>query len=385
MAARWHRKTRSDTTPSALPSRRPSRLNRALSVLLVLILVGIGVVDFRTVRLHALYSSFTSVTAIPSDWASLRRAQRQQQQQLGAQLRLDTATIGRSPTVQAATAFLFDPASGLIFYEKSADEERSMASTTKIMTLLLAVEDGDLNQMVTVGPDAAALVNNDNSYMGLSAGEQLTLSDLLYGLVLPSGNDAAVAIADAIGGSVPSFVALMNERAQDLGLTQTFYVSPDGLDDGNHTTAHDLAVLAAVAMHYPVIVQMTSTLHETIPRTSTHKAYDLWSGNDLLSGARSPYPGALGVKPGFTYAARYCQAFAARRYGHLIVGVVLGDWSWEDRISDMRALLDWGFAQEGVPPAPAPIPWTPISPDIWQACGDRANPCAFAAAHPPLA
>jgi D-alanyl-D-alanine carboxypeptidase (penicillin-binding protein 5/6) len=281
----------------------------------------------------------------------------------GSGLHIAPTVVGRPPALYAVTAFVLDPQRGLIYYEKNADEARSMASTTKVMTLLLAVETGNLDQMVIVGPDAAALVNSDNSYMGLSAGEQMTLRDLLYGLVLPSGNDAAVAIADAIGGSMDSFVTMMNVRAQQLGLTQTHFVSPDGLDDGNHTSARDLAVLTAVALQHTEIEQITSTLHYIIPQTATHKAYELWSGNDLLSGARSPYPGAIGVKPGFTDAARYCQAFAARRHGHLIVGVVLGDWSWEERISDMRALLDWGFAQEGVPPAPPPVPFSPISPD----------------------
>src|SRR5262249_8323049 len=186
--------------------------------------------------------------------------------------------------------------------------------------------------------------------------EQITLMDLLYGLMLPSGNDAAVAIADDLGGSVPAFVAQMNHRAQQLGLTRTHYVSPDGLDDGNYTSARDLAVLTSRVLQHPEVVPIFSGLHHTIPATVTHKAYDLWSGNDLLSGARSPYPGVIGVKPGFTYAARYCQAFAAHRRGYLVVGAVLGDWSWRDRIADMRALLDWGFAQDGVPPAPPPIP-----------------------------
>lgn len=283
----------------------------------------------------------------------------------GAQLQLPIALIGQPPSVHALGAFVVDPQRSLIYYAKAADQALPMASTAKVMTLLLASEQGDLNQLVTIGPDAAALVNGDNSYMGVSAGEQLTLRELLYGLVVPSGNDAAVAIADAIGGNVPSFVALMNARAQQLGLANTVYVSPDGLDDGNRTSARDLAVLTAIlVMQHPELIPITATLHAVIPPTATHKGYELWSGDDLLSGARSPYPGAIGVKPGFTYAARYCQAFAAIRHGHLIVGAVLDDWSWKDRISDVRALLDWGFAQDGVPPAPAPVPWSPVSPDL---------------------
>src|SRR5262249_33946930 len=273
-------------------------------------------------------------------------------------------TVGNPPAVRAAAAFLLDPERGRVYYQKHADDLRPMASTTKVMTLLLALETGYLNQQVTVGQDAAALVNSDNSYMGLSAGERLTLRGLLYGLALPSGNAAGVAIADDLGGSAPGFVVQLNQRAQQLGLTHPHYISPDGLDDANRTSARDLAVLASRVLHYPAVVPILSTRHYVIPATITHKAYDLWSGNDLLSQARAPYPGAIGVKPGFTYAARYCQAFAARRHGYLVVGAVLGDWSWRDRIADMRALLDWGFAQDGVPPAPPPIPWAPISPNV---------------------
>lgn len=274
-------------------------------------------------------------------------------------------TIGQPPQVTARAAYVFDANLGFAYYAKDADEELPMASCTKVMTALLAVERGNLDQVITVGSDAAALVRSDSSFMGLSAGEKLTLRELLYGLVLPSGNDAAVAIADGIAGNVPAFVALMNQRAQQLGLTRTHFVNPHGLGaPGHYTTAHDLAVLAGVAMKNPTLVQFTSVDHYNIPKTATHKAYDLETGNDLLSGARAPYPGAIGVKPGFTGDAGYCQAFAAIRHGHLIVGVVLDEPSWQVRIVDMRALLDWGFEQEGIPAAPPAIPWSHPSPTI---------------------
>jgi serine-type D-Ala-D-Ala carboxypeptidase (penicillin-binding protein 5/6) len=273
-------------------------------------------------------------------------------------------SVGKPPTVTAEAAFVYDPGLGLTYFGKNANMELPQASCTKIMTALLAVERGNLNEMVTVGADAAALVRPDSSYMGLSAGEKLTLLDLLYGLLLPSGNDAAVAIADAIGGSVPNFVALMNQRAAQLGLTRTHFMNPHGLGQPNHyTTAHDLAVLAAVAMQNPVLVKITSTKEYIIPKTSTHKAFDLMTGDDLIPGARSPYPGAIGVKPGFTGDAGYCQAFAAIRYGHLIVGAVLNEPSWQVRITDMRNLLNWGFEQEAIPAAPSPVPWSYPTPE----------------------
>jgi D-alanyl-D-alanine carboxypeptidase (penicillin-binding protein 5/6) len=261
-------------------------------------------------------------------------------------LHVSSANGLRPPAIRAAAAFLFDPNRGWVFYAKNADIERPVASLTKVMTLLVASGTGDLDQSVTVGFDAAALVNGANSYMGVSTGEQLTLRDLLYGLVVASGNDAAVAIADAVGGTEASFVAMMNRRAWRLGLTNTVFVTPDGLDDGNRSTAHDLAVLTAIALEQPGVEQITSTRHYTIPRTARHKAYELWSGNDLLPGGRWPYPGANGVKTGYTAGALYCMAFSARRQGHLLVGVVLGDPSAETRASDAHALLDWGFAQE---------------------------------------
>jgi serine-type D-Ala-D-Ala carboxypeptidase (penicillin-binding protein 5/6) len=274
-------------------------------------------------------------------------------------------SVGRPPKVTAEAAFVYDPRLGLTYFAKNADMELPQASCTKIMTALLAVERGNLNQIVSIGRDAQALVRPDSSYMGLSAGEKLSLKELLYGLLLPSGNDAAVAIADAIGGNVPAFVALMNKRAQQLGLTRTHFMNPHGLGEPNHyTTAHDLAVLAAAAMENPVLVQITSTKEYKIRKTSTHKAYDLVTGDDLIPGARSPYPGAIGVKPGYTGDAGYCQAFAAVRYGHLIVGAVLNEPSWEIRITDMRNLLDWGFAQEAIPPAPSPVPWSYPTPEV---------------------
>ena len=275
-------------------------------------------------------------------------------------IRVDSAVgavVGQPPAVTAQTAFLFDPDTGAVYYAKGANVELPMASCTKVMTLLLAVERGNLNQMVTVGADAHALVNPDSSYMGLDVGEKISLRDLLYGLVLPSGNDAAVAIADAIGGNVPAFVAMMNQRAQQLGLTHTHYANPHGLDaPGHYTTARDLAVLSAYALRNPIIEQVVSTYSYNIPKTTTHKAYHLVTGNDLLPYARAPYPGAIGVKPGFTGNAGYCMSFAADRRGHLLVAAVLDDPSWQVRIVDMRTLLDWGYQQFGLPAAPSPTP-----------------------------
>ncbi len=273
-------------------------------------------------------------------------------------------TLGNPPAVTAVAAYVYDPDLGFVYYAKDADEERPMASCTKMMTALLAVERGNLDQLVTIGADAAALAAPGNSHMGVSQGEKISLRDLLYGLMLPSGNDAAVAIADAIGGNVPNFVAMMNARAQQLGLTHTHFENPHGLDaPGHYTTARDLAVLAATAMRNPTLVQIASTYSYKIPATSTHKAFSLITGDDIIPGARSPYPGAIGVKPGWTGGAGYCEAFAAIRHGHLIVGTVMGEPDWRVRLTDMRKLLDWGFEEENIPAAPSPIPYSYPTPE----------------------
>jgi D-alanyl-D-alanine carboxypeptidase (penicillin-binding protein 5/6) len=261
-------------------------------------------------------------------------------------------SLGAPPGIAARAGFVMDADSGAVLYTRRADETRAMASCTKIMTALVTAQQGNLERTVTVGADAAAYVNSDNSYMGLSAGESLTLTQLLYGLLLPSGNDAAVAIADAVGGSEPHFVAMMNAEAQVLGLTHTHFANPHGLDEaGHYTSAHDLAMLAAVALRQPTIAAVVATGHYEIAASATHKAYVLSNYNSLLPGKAAAYPGAVGLKPGNTGAAGWCEAFAARRGGHLIVGVVLGSPTWTQRNDDMHTLLDWGFAQEGVPPA----------------------------------
>lgn len=265
--------------------------------------------------------------------------------------------FGAPPAVVAKAAFAFDADTGLVLYSKDANEELPQASCTKIMTALLALERMPLNHVITVGADAQALVNPDSSNMGLEAGEKLTLEDLLYGLLLPSGNDAAVAIADGVSGSVPAFVALMNKRALQLGLTRTHFANPHGLDaPGHYTTAHDLALLASVALRNPEFRKIALTRVYSIPATADHLAHYLVGGDDLVNGALSPYPGDIGGKPGYTGPAGFCMAFGAIRHGHMIIGSVLDDPSWEVRIVDMRTLLDWSFSQEGLAPAPSPTP-----------------------------
>jgi D-alanyl-D-alanine carboxypeptidase len=251
-----------------------------------------------------------------------------------------------------------------------------MASTTKIMTALVAIAYGKLDGLITVGADAL-LPPSEASLAFLRQGDRLTLRDLLYGLLLPSGDDAAIAIADGVAGSQANFVALMNMEAALLGLTHTHYTDVHGLDpdacnytvlqgfnrDCHYTTARDLAHLAAFAMQSPLFARIVSTPHYDLPADADHGDYSWQTTNKLLS--VYAFPGITGVKTGFTGAAGHCLvSAAARAYGHLL-SVVLndGDASTDPTVfTDSAALLEWGFAQQAavaqhwvsIPPGNAP-------------------------------
>jgi D-alanyl-D-alanine carboxypeptidase (penicillin-binding protein 5/6) len=248
-----------------------------------------------------------------------------------------------APAIQAAAGMLVNMDTGAVLFSQNADDERAMASTTKLMTILLALQYGRLDQPVRIGADAVAEGAGDNSRMGLSVGEVLPLRDLLYGMMLPSGDDAAVAVADAIGGNQAHFVAMMNAKARFLGLTHTHYENPDGLDaSGHYSSARDLVKLAEYDLSFKEFVAIVATTEYKIPLTSQHKSYDLHNTN-LLLGANG-YPGADGVKTGTTGDAGDCLVFSATRSDAHLLGVVLGDPTDAARFQDARALLDWGFA-----------------------------------------
>lgn len=252
--------------------------------------------------------------------------------------------------ITANEAILVDEDTGTILYDLNAERPQPMASTTKIMTALLAIQAMDLNTLVRVQLDALnEVIDNNGSTAGLRVGDELTLHDLLYGLMLPSGDDAAIAIADAVGGTVPNFVRMMNLYAVRLGLFQTHYYNPDGLTyydaDGNpmpghYTTAYDLVRLARYAMSLPLFAQIVSTKHYVVPATNLHHAYTWTSINQLLTS----YPGATGIKTGYTLEAGGCLVFAATRSGHHLLGVVLHSIDEPHRFSDATMLLNWGFA-----------------------------------------
>ncbi len=239
-----------------------------------------------------------------------------------------------TPPVFARAAYLYDVTNGRALYAKDAEAGLPMASTTKIMTALLAITYGHLDDVVTASPAAAAI---GESTMYLRQGEQLTLRDLLYGLMLPSGNDAAVAIAEHVGGSTPAFVAMMNREAALLGMTHTHFATPHGLDAaGHYASAHDMALLALAAMRLPAFRQIVATRSYTIPATAHNDAHYLNNINQPLWW----YPGVIGLKPGSTGAAGRCAVEWVVRGGHALLLVLLGG---GNLVTDVRDLFNWGF------------------------------------------
>lgn len=229
----------------------------------------------------------------------------------------------------AAAAILVDADSGRVLYEQNADARMLIASTTKIMTALVAIQEGDLSDVVTVKREATL---TEGSSMYLKEGEQLTLETLLYGLMLCSGNDAAVAIADHVGGSQKGFLKLMNETAKELGMESSSFANPNGLDAEDHySTARDMAKLACAAVRNETLLRIVSTQSVTIGgRTMTNH-------NKLLRYV----DGCLGLKTGYTRAAGRTLVSCAERNGQRLVAVTLQDGNdWADH----EALYDYGFS-----------------------------------------
>ena len=229
----------------------------------------------------------------------------------------------------ASAAILMDADSGRVLYERNADRKMLIASTTKILTALVAIEEGDLHDSVKVSREAAY---TEGSAMYLTEGETLTLETLLYGVLLCSGNDAAVAVAQHVGGSVKGFVSLMNEKARELGMEHSSFANPNGLDDEQHySTARDMAKLARAALENETLMRIASTRSVTIGgRTMTNH-------NKLLHYV----DGCLGLKTGYTKAAGRTLVSCAEKNGQRLIAVTLQDGNdWADH----QALYEYGFS-----------------------------------------
>jgi D-alanyl-D-alanine carboxypeptidase (penicillin-binding protein 5/6) len=241
------------------------------------------------------------------------------------------------PVIKARSALLLDVDSGKILFQIDPHGRHAPASLTKVVTALVALDHLRLDQMVTV-PASINQLPWDSTRMGLRAGERLTVRELLYGLFLNSGNDAAITLSEA---AMPraTFIALMNARAARLGMADTHFVNPIGLDDPAHyTSAADLARAATeLTRSFPEVAAMAATPTLTLPATATHHAYALYNLNELVR----KYPGATGLKTGWTGRAGGCLIATATRDGRHLLVVLLAS----PRIFDEAgALLDYGFA-----------------------------------------
>ena len=244
-------------------------------------------------------------------------------------------------TPNATRAILIDPDSKKILYEKNIHEEASIASLTKMMGLILIFEEIDSGKIkytdkVIASSNAA---NMGGSQIWLSPGEELTVDELLKGIIMASANDGIVAMAEYIGGSEENFVKMMNNKARELNLMHTNFVNPTGLDEeGHYSSAYDLAIIASELMKHKDVFKYT-TLYEDYLRKNTDNKFWLVNTNKLLKS----YKGVDGLKTGMTDKAGYCMAITAKRDNMRILAIVLGEKEGKVRNKETSDLLDYGF------------------------------------------
>ncbi len=248
-----------------------------------------------------------------------------------------TVSVGALGTedISAECAVLINEQTGEVIFDKNAYAKHSMASTTKIMTSLLAAESGKLHDEITV---KNTMINVEGTSMGLLDGDSVSLCELIYGMLLSSGNDAANVTACYLGGNVENFASLMNKKAAELGMKNTHFVTPSGLDDDEHySTAYDMALLGRYAVKNPVFRAACSSKKTVLTYGNPPYRRTLYNHNRLLSS----YKYALGIKTGFTKKSGRCLVSYAKNNGVGLVAVTLNapnDWS------DHREMLDYGFS-----------------------------------------
>ncbi len=264
------------------------------------------------------------------------------------------------PEIAALSAVLMNPATGETLFAKEPHLRLPPASTTKVLTALVVLERLGLNDRLWVSPQAASA---PPSRIGLRAGEAVATQDLLYGLMLKSGNDAAEALAEAAGGSVYGFAELMNAKAWQIGARNSHFMNPHGLpNDDHYSTAYDLALIFRQAMKDPMFADIVRTRSAALRIESEQSPYGDWRMVPVVNHNRllSSYEGTLGGKTGFTLKARRCFVGEVDRGGVRLIVAILNSPNSSALWNDARALLDYGFARNGLalpPPAqPEPLP-----------------------------
>lgn len=275
---------------------------------------------------------------------------------LAVQLPMASAAADSGLTLSCASCLLMEKETGTILLEDNAHEKLEPASVTKIMTLLLVMEAVDsgrvsLEDLVTVSPYAAGM---GGSQVYLEPGEQMTVSEMIKCVTVVSGNDCAAALAEHLAGSEGAFVTQMNQRAQELGMTDTTFLNCTGLPAQGHvTSAHDIALMSReLILNHPKIREYTTIWMDTI-RDGT---FGLTNTNRLVRF----YEGATGLKTGFTNSAQYCMSATAERNGMELIAVVMKAPTSNQRFEDAKALLDYGFANYTITPVYPDAPLAPV-------------------------
>jgi len=243
------------------------------------------------------------------------------------------------PEITAKAAFFVETKTGRVLFSKNPEQQLPIASLVKVMTALIALENRNLDEKLWVSSRASEM---EPDKMFLQPGEELNLKELLYGIFLISGNDSAEVLAEATTGNRMEFINSMNDKAKQLGMKNSFFVNPTGLDEdisNSFSSAYDLSLLTRYAIRkFPVLVDISKTEHITLPQTEDHQDYDMYSGINLLT----TYPGVIGFKTGFTPEAGLTLITLAQKDGHEIVGVLLGS---ENRRDEAKELLDYSFSK----------------------------------------
>lgn len=271
-----------------------------------------------------------------------------------------------APAIAARSAVLMNPATGEILFAKEPRLRLPPASTTKVLTALVALERLNLNARVSVSPQAASA---PPSRIGLRAGEAVLTQDLLYGLMLKSGNDAAETLAEAAGGSVAGFSELMNVKAWQIGARDSHFMNPHGLpNDRHYSTAYDLALIFRQAMAHPLFAEIVRTRSAALRIESGQGLYSDWRMVPVVSHNRllASYEGARGGKTGFTFKARRCFVGEVDRGGVRLIVAILSSPNSSTLWQDAHTLLDYGFARYGLAPPP-PVRPEPTPIMVWRA------------------
>ena len=253
---------------------------------------------------------------------------------------IETSTNVEDLKLDSRIGLIYDRASGRVLYEKNGNKQTPMASTTKIMTAIVVLENAKLNEVVKIDSKAAG---TGGSRLGLKKNDKITVNDLLYGLMLRSGNDAAVALANYVGGSIEGFADMMNRKAEEMGLKNSHFIVPHGLDnEGHYTTAYELAKMADYALKIDKFKEIVSTKSTTIYINNYPKAIN--NTNQLLGSVSGVY----GVKTGFTNGAGRCLVSACKRDDLDIITVVIGANTTKERTSDTIKLIQYADQKFGI-------------------------------------